>query len=115
MFDFEKLTVYNKARETRKLLFSVMAGHKRLDRIVADQLKRAMLSVMLNIAEGTGKSGKADKKNFFTIARGSCYETIAIMDVLLDDGIINGDEYKQLYANFEEISKMLLGLINSVR
>lgn len=115
MFDFEKLTVYQKAREARKLLFSIIVSSKNLDRSIADQLKRSVLSILLNIAEGTGKSSKADKKNFFTIARGSVYETVAIMDVLLDDNIINNDEYKQLYANFEEISKMLLGLVNSLK
>jgi four helix bundle protein len=70
---------------------------------------------MLNIAEGTGKATKADKRNFFTIARGSVYETVAILDVLLDDNIINNDEYNEIYALFEEVSKMLLGLINSLK
>ncbi len=115
MFDFEKLIVYKKSREARKLLFSTLSGKKRIDRYISDQLKRAVLSIMLNIAEGTGKSSRADKRNFFTIARGSTYETIAILDVLIDDEIINKEEYSKLYAIFEEVSKMLLGLINSLK
>lgn len=77
MFDFEKLTVYQKSREARKLLFSALLGAKNLDRFTGDQLRRSVLSIILNIAEGTGKSSKADKKNFFTIARGSTYEVVA--------------------------------------
>ena len=115
MFDFENLSVYQKAREARKVLFSIIAGSKIVDRGIADQLRRAVLSILLNIAEGTGKSSKADKKNFFTIARGSTYETVAIIDLLCDDNIISQEEHDNLYSLFEEISKMLLGLINSLK
>ena len=115
MFDFEKLSVYQKSREARKALYSILASKKNLDRPTADQLRRAILSIILNIAEGTGKASKADKKNFFTIARGSTYETVAILDILLDDGIIDPSEHKTLYALFEEVSKMLLGLVNSLK
>ena len=115
MFDFEKLIVYQKTRESRKRLYSILSGKNRLERNVADQLRRAILSIMLNIAEGTGKATKADKRNFFTIARGSVYETVAILDVLLDDNVIINEEYNEIYSLFEEVSKMLLGLINSLK
>lgn len=86
-----------------------------IDKVLYDQLKRAVLSIVLNIAEGTGKSSKADKKNFFTIARGSTYEIVAIIDLLFDDGIIDDKQHQELYLIFEEVSKMLLGLINSLK
>ncbi|MFA4844482.1 MAG: four helix bundle protein [Candidatus Margulisiibacteriota bacterium] len=114
MFDFEKLKVYQKAKEARKLLFALLANSHHVDKALFDQLKRAALSIVLNIAEGTGKSSSADKKNFFTIARGSTYEVVAIIDLLSDDKVINELQQKELYAVFEEISKMLLGLINSI-
>jgi len=115
MFDFEKLTVYQKSKEARKLLFSTLHDKHGIDKALSDQLRRSMLGIILNIAEGTGKSSKADKKNFFTIARGSTYETVAIIDLLCDDNIINKDEHTNLYLIFEEVSKMLLGLINSLK
>ncbi|MDD5382504.1 MAG: four helix bundle protein [Candidatus Margulisbacteria bacterium] len=113
-FDFEKLSVYQKARLARKELYAALAKEQRLDRVTADQLRRASLSVILNIAEGTGKASKADKKNFYTVARGSIYETVAILDILLDDGILTQESHQTLYSLFEEISKMLLGLIKSL-
>jgi four helix bundle protein len=115
MFDFEKLTVYQKSKEARKVLYATLAGKQRLDKATADQLKRSMLSIILNIAEGTGKATKADKRNFFTTARGSTYETVAIVDILRDDEIIDEADHQKLYSLFEEISKMLLGLINSLK
>ncbi|MFA5098096.1 MAG: four helix bundle protein [Candidatus Margulisiibacteriota bacterium] len=71
MFDFEKLTVYQKTREARKLLYSILREKHGTEKSINDQLKRSVLGILLNIAEGTGKATKADKKNFFTIARGS--------------------------------------------
>ena len=114
MFDFEKLTVYQKAREARKLLFFAISNGKNLDKFTADQLRRSVLSIILNIAEGTGKSSKADKKNFFTIARGSTYEVVAILDILRDDGLLSDETHAKLYSIYEEISKMLLGLMKSL-
>lgn len=115
MFDFENLSVYTKAKEARKVTFKAISSHKDIDRFLLDQLKRSILSILLNIAEGTGKSSKADKRNFFTIARASTYETVAIIDLLRDDNIIDPIDFQDLYSRYEEVSKMMLGLINSTK
>ena len=115
MFDFEKLDVYKKARNFRTELFSIISSKKKIDRYLLDQLKRASVSIVLNIAEGSGKFSRADKRNFFTIARASTYEVVSIIDILFDDKIITVGEKATLYADLETISKMLLGLINSLR
>lgn len=115
MFDFENLNVYQKSREFRTKIFAIISRNSNIDRFIMDQLKRSVISVILNIAEGTGKSSKADKRNFFTIARGSVYEVVAIVDILFDDKIITDENKKELYSELEAISKMLLGLINSLK
>lgn len=79
---------------------------------LADQLTRASLSIPLNIAEGAGRYHKADKKNFYIIARGSVFECVAILDVLKGKHI-DETTYSKYYAILEELSKMLSGLINS--
>lgn len=114
-FDFENLNVYQKAREFRTKLFSVLSSKHKLDRTIQDQLKRAAISIILNIAEGSGKFSKADKRNFFTTARGSAYEVVAIVDILFDDAVVSKEERADLYSDLEIISKMLLGLINSLK
>ena len=48
---------------------------------LVDQLKRASLSIPLNIAEGVGKTSSADKRRYYSIARGSAMESGAILDV----------------------------------
>ena len=77
-------------------------------------MKRASLSIALNIAEGTGKFTNADKKHFYRIARGSVYECVAILEIMGDNQVIDQDVFDSLYKDFENISKMLFGLINAV-
>jgi len=69
MFDFEKLEVYKKAKEFNKKI-SIFLKEKNLDRVTNDQLRRASFSIMLNIAEGSGRYSKADKRKFYVISRG---------------------------------------------
>jgi four helix bundle protein len=53
-----------------------------MDRITKDQLRRASLSIVLNIAEGSGRFTKPAKRNFYVIAKGSVYECSALFDIL---------------------------------
>jgi len=71
--------------------------------------------MVINIAEGSGKFSKADKKNFYTIARGSTYECVSLFEIIFEEGQINEEKFHCFYQKLEMISKMLLGLINSQR
>lgn len=63
MFDFEKLLVYKKAKGFN-IKVHRLAKEIRLDKTEKDQLKRASLSIMLNIAEGSGRWTTPDKNRF---------------------------------------------------
>jgi four helix bundle protein len=111
MFDFEKLTVYKKAKEFDRQIIALICSDKFIDKVIANQLKRASLSIPLNIAEGTGRYSKADIKNFYVIARGSTFQCIAIFDILKDRKNINTDVYTDFYNKAEELSMMLFAMI----
>jgi four helix bundle protein len=68
------------ALELHSLCSTLVASFS--NRIVKDQLERASLSVVLNIAEGSGRRSRRDKARFYTSARGSATEVAALMDVL---------------------------------
>jgi four helix bundle protein len=77
--DANRLHVYGVALELHCLCCTLVA---QLNRIVKDQLERASLSVVLNIAEAGGRRSRRDKARFYAIARGSATEVAALLDVL---------------------------------
>ena len=114
MFDFEKLKVYQKIKDQNKRVLKLISGSREIDQYSRDQWKRCTLSVALNIAEATGRIGKSEKKYFYAVARGSVFESVAILDALTSIGIVDNRTSQELYINYEEISKMLLALYRSV-
>ena len=85
LLDFERLDVYRVALEFQALASSIQLPQGR--RELRDQLERAALSIVLNTAEGAGRTGAADKARFFAMARGSAMECAAVLDVLRATGI----------------------------
>ena len=77
--DANRLHVYHVALELHCLCSTLVAS---LNRIVKDQLERASLSVVLNIAEAGGRRSRRDKARYYAIARGSATETAALLDIL---------------------------------
>ena len=114
MFDFEKLEVYNEARSLNTLVFKSVILPQSGDAYLLDQLKRAQLSILLNISEGTGRMTKPDKKRFYVMARSSVNEVVSILQVMMDTGDLKGSVYDDIYQRAEKISKMLLGMIRSM-
>ncbi len=111
MFDFEKLFVYQKAKAFNQEIYSCIYSDKTIDRIIANQLRRAALSVPLNIAEGTSRFSKPDRKNFYVIARGSVFECVAVFDILKEERKMQQEQYANLYGKADELSKILYAMI----
>jgi len=82
MFTHEKFEAYQLAVKFADLAIRLVDQIPSCHTSLRDQLKRAAFSVPLNIAEGTGKSGRADRKRYYSIARGSAMECAAICDII---------------------------------
>lgn len=113
MFDFQNLDVYKKTKALNKEILQFINENKQIDSYIRDQLKRASISIVINIAEGSGKFSKADKRNFYTISRGSVYECVSLLELIFDEKQIAKNQFDDFYQKYETLSKMLLGLINS--
>ena len=113
MFDFQKLVVYKKAKVFHVSCKKLILKNK-FDRYVNDQLGRASFSVPLNIAEGSGKFSKKDRKNYFTTARASIFECVAVLDIISDDNGISNEELDLLMKNSDELSRMLFVMIRNL-
>ena len=114
MFDFQKLIVYKKTLNAYTKIDKVLCK-KNIDQYVRYQLKRSSMSMVINIAEGTGKSTNADRKNLYTIARDSVYESASLLEIIKIDSKISEYTYNEINMDLIVISKMLSGLIISCR
>lgn len=115
MFDYEKFDVYKKAKSLFSEISVFIEKNNNINKRIADQLYRAALSIPLNIAEGAGRYSKPDKRNFYTVARGSVFECTAIIDILQERDLLSKETKDDYYNKLEEVSKMLSGLINSLK
>ena len=80
-----------------------------------DQMKRASVSIMANIAEGHGRRTTKEFANFLNIARGSAIEVQSHLYVAIDLGYINQTEFDETYELLNEISRMTLSLAQYLR
>ena len=114
-FAFENLKVYQAAIDFNTHINKILDSKpSAISWSMKDQLQRASLSIPLNIAEGNGRWHKAEKRQFFWIARGSTFECVAIIEVLRRCQIISSETHKNLYEQLIQISKMLAALIKSI-
>jgi four helix bundle protein len=111
MFRFERLRVWHKAIALYVLidtLCEMLVANSQ--HILADQLRRAALSVSSNIAEGTGRDSPKDSKHFYAMARASVFEVVSVAAVCQRRKLFADDQYRSVYSDAEEIAKMLTAL-----
>ena len=81
---------------------------------MSDQMRRAAMSIPINIAEGNGRSTSADKRRFFIIARGSCFELASLLELAEKLGYLTQNRRRQHESEVKIIGKMLTALSNRV-
>jgi len=114
MFPYENLEVYKKAYTANQKVYRLLKGNKSIPGYAKDQLGRASLSIILNIAEGSAKFTHKDRKNFYVTARGSVFECSCLITFLHDEGEVSGETILELSPVYEEVSKMLFTMIKNL-
>ena len=110
-FLFEKLDVYKKALDFAERIDNLCTELPRGTKHFSDQLRRASVSISLNVAEGNGRWHKKDRRNFFYIARGSAFECIPLLELIQRKGCLPKSALQALKEEVNIISKMLTSLI----
>src|SRR5262245_66273633 len=105
LLDAERLVVYRVALEVQAAALAL-----RVDAVLRDQLRRASLSCLLNIAEGAGQRSRAQKRHAYGIARGSAMECAAVVDVLRVRGLASPNECATARGRLVRIVQMLSNL-----
>ena len=114
MFDFERLEVYQIVKKQNIKVLTFLGKADNLDNYIIDKWKRTSMSIVLNLAEGTGRMSVDEKKHYYIIARGAAFECTAILDIMHDMKLVGEEDYEEMYAGYESISKMLLGMYRSM-
>ena len=109
---FRNLNVYTQSKELVKQIYSLLKKFPKEEQFaLCDQLRRAVISIPSNIAEGSGRNSQKDQAHFYNIAYGSLMEVFSQLDIACDLGYISQEEFNQLESLINEEAKMLSGLI----
>jgi len=113
---FEDLIAWQKARELTKQIYLLTRKEKfSRDFGLRDQIQRASVSIMSNLAEGFERGGRAEFHQFIVIAKASYAEVRSQLYVALDVGYISRQEFDEVHALATEVSKILGGLRASIQ
>jgi len=113
---FEDIQAWQKARELNKEIYKVSNnGSFSKDFGLRDQIRRASISILSNIAEGFERNGSKEFKQFLSVAKGSAGEVRAQLYVALDLEYITKEEFEKLNRLVLDTSKMTSGFINYLR
>jgi len=114
MFPFENLEVYKKAFASHQKVNKLLVSNSQIPAYLKNQYGRASLSIMLNIAEGSGRVTNKDRRSFMINARGSTFECVAIVDFLFSQNEVSDAFHQEIKSGYEEISKMLYAMIKNL-
>lgn len=110
----QKLEVYSIARQfVKECYFATNRFPSEEKYALTQQIRRAALSVHLNIAEGSSRKSEAERKRYYEIARGSIIEVDAALDIACDLDYCNSDDLQSLGLSLVKCFKYLSGLISS--
>lgn len=105
---FEDIKAWQKARDLTKEIYQISnVGEFTKDFTLQNQMKKASISIMLNIAEGFGRKSDREFRQFLIYANGSSLEVQSALYIALDQNYISKEKFEHLYSTTEEISKMI--------
>jgi|SRR3990167_5760198 len=109
---FEDIIAWQKSKELTLFIYKAFLNNK--DFGFKDQIQRASVSIMNNIAEGFERKGDKELKHFLFIAKGSCGEVRSMLYLALNLEYLNKEQYEK-YSNLSiDISKLLSGFIKTL-
>ncbi len=109
---FEEIIAWQKAKILTSNIYKCFKNCR--DYSFTDQIKRAAVSVMNNIAEGFERRSNKELSNFLYIAKGSCGEVRSMINLAMELKFLEEDIGHELGRQSEEVSKILSGLIKTL-
>ena len=115
MHDFRKLKVWQRGMDFVTEVYKVCGNFPRSEQFgLTDQIRRAAISIPLNIAEGSGAGSSNEFQRFLSYARRSTYEVMSALEIAKRLGYCRDEELKHLLEESDEIAAMIVGLSRSL-
>ena len=112
---FEDLVAWQRAREVTRDVYRITRGGSfGRDFALVDQMRRASVSIMSNIAEGFERETEADRLRFYSIAKASCAELRSQLYVALDAGYLAEADFTAIGAKADEAARILGALRTAI-
>jgi four helix bundle protein len=109
---FEDLEVWKMSRIAVREIYEISSSERfSRDFALVNQIRRASISILSNIAEGFERSGDKEFLQFLAIAKGSCGEVRAQLYIALDQNYIEEIRFREISGKLLEISRMISGLM----
>ena len=113
---FEDIDAWQRGRELTKIIYKITSlGDIAKDFALKDQLHRASISIMANIAEGFERGGNKEFKQFLAMAKGSVGELKSHLYVALDAGKMSQQDFNQLMALANDTSRLIAGFLRYLK
>ena len=115
-FRFEKLEVWQQARKFAVKIYKVTSDFPKDERFsLVDQLRRAVISIALNIAEGSDRKSDKEFIRFLRVAIGSIEEVITGLYISFDLEYLSKEEFDKLYEEANILASRINALINKLK
>lgn len=112
---YKDLIVWKKSRVLVKTIYSLTSEFPKIEQYnIVDQMRRAVVSIPSNIAEGQRRNYQAEYRRFVGISLGSNAELETLLLLSYDIGYINKDKLADILSMIDEISRMLYSLMKSL-
>lgn len=116
MHDYKKLIVWQKGIKLAKLVYAeIKSLPKEETYALSDQIRRAVVSVPSNIAEGYGRLSQKELKHFLSIARGSLFEVETQLILCVELDFLSQESLSRIFESIEEISRILYSIITKLK
>ena len=109
-FNYERLTLWQKSRLLVKTIYTLTRSFPNEEKFaLTDQIRRAVVSIASNIAEGSGRFSGKEKLHFLSVAYGSLTELSCQLTLACDMNYLGHDQYGSIRLQIEELARIMSG------
>lgn len=109
-FNYERLTLWQKSRLLVKTIYTLTRSFPTEEKFaLTDQIRRAVVSIASNIAEGSGRFSGKEKLHFLSVAYGSLTELSCQLTLACDMNYLGHDQFVSIRLQIEELARIMSG------